>query len=161
MLFVNCSQGSAISRILSIISWILSAIYTVNCNITNPQCINQCCCPPLASLQWIAIAIWIFVFCKLCCLLHVLRFIAFSVFFMLSVRPLCSIVFLPFLAILTDLILFFMYPTNTELLFTVKPFYLSLPLFIPPHSVVLCALWSIHEMGGGFPFWSVGKCITV
>jgi len=59
---------------------------------------------------------------------------------MLSVKPLCSIVLLPFLAILANFILcIFMDLTHTGL-FTVKPFYnLSLPLFIQPHLVVLCA----------------------
>jgi len=64
---------------------------------------------------------------------------------MLSAKPLCSIVLLPFSAILTDLILFFMHPTHTGLLFAVKTFYnLSLP--IQCHSVVLCAWCDIHEV---------------
>jgi len=102
------------------------------------------------------------VFFKLYCLLHVLCFIVFSMFFMLSERPLCSIVLLPCLAILTNLILFFIYPTHSELLFTVKPFYnLSLPLSTQPFSVVLCAWWNIHALDSGTPLWSVGKRIAV
>jgi len=52
------------------------------------------------------------------------------------------LVSLLFSAILTNLILFFifMYPTHTELLFTVKPFYnMSIPLPMQPHSLVPCA----------------------
>jgi len=66
--------------------------------------------------------------------------VSFNVFsmFMLSVRPLCGIVLLPFFAILIKVILFFMYPRHAGLLFAVKPFYnLSLPLSIQHHSVVL------------------------
>jgi len=62
------------------------------------------------------------VFCEVYCLQYV--------FFMLSVKPLCSIVLLPFLAILTNIILFAFHVSNTTvLLFFVKPFCnLSLPL---------------------------------
>ena len=43
-------------------------------------------------------------------------FIVFSMFFMLSVKPLCSIVLLPFSAILTNLILFIFHVPNTTVL---------------------------------------------
>jgi len=42
---------------------------------SHPHCINQCCCPPLASLQWIAVSFRLFafsvnfvsrIFCALC-----------------------------------------------------------------------------------------------
>jgi len=54
---------------------------------------------------------------------------------MLSLKPLCSIVLLPFLTILTNLTLFIFHVLNTTLmLFTVKPFCnLSLPLSVQPH----------------------------
>jgi len=67
---------------------------------------------------------------------------------MLSVKPLCSIVLLPFSAILTNRILFIFHVHNTTiLLFTVKPFCnLSLPLSVQPHLGVLCAWWNTHTM---------------
>ena len=79
------------------------------------------------------------VFCELYCLQYVL---------MLSVKPLCSIVLLPFSAILTNLILFiFHVPNTTVLLFTVKPVCnLSLPLSAQPHLGVLCAWSNTHTM---------------
>jgi len=43
-------------------------------------------------------------------------FIVFGMFFMLSVKPLCSIVLLPFSAILTNLILFIFHVPNTTVL---------------------------------------------
>jgi len=64
----------------------------------HPQCFNQCSCPSLASLQCIAIAFRMSVFS--------VSFIVFSMFFTLSVKPLCTIALLPFSAILTNLILF-------------------------------------------------------
>ena len=72
---------------------------------SHPQCINQCFCPSLASLQCTAIAFWMSVFS--------VSFIVFSMFFMLSVKLLCSIVLFPFSAILTDLILFIFHVPNT------------------------------------------------
>ena len=48
------------------------------------QCIDQCSCPSLASLQWIAIAFRMFAFS--------VSFIVFSIFFMLSVN-LCAVMF--------------------------------------------------------------------
>jgi len=53
----------------------------------------------------------------------------------------CSIVLLPFSAILTNFILFiFHVPNTTVLLFTVKAFCnLSLPLSAQPYLGVLCA----------------------
>jgi len=111
---------------------------------------NSYCLPNICFLQALL--------SSACLALYCLQY----VFLMLSVRTLRSIVLLPFLAILTNLILFFMYPTHAELLFTVKPFYnLSLPLSIQPHSVVLCVWWNILAMDGGTPLWSVGKCVTV
>ena len=82
-------------------------------------------------------------------------FIVFSIFFMLSVKPLCSTVLLPFSAILINFILFiFHVPNTTVLLFTVKPFCnLSLPLSVQPYLGVLCAWWNTHN--GGTPSWSV------
>ena len=86
------------------------------------QCIDQCSCPSLASLQWIAIASlqwiaipnvcslqWIAIpnvciFCELYCLQYI--FYAFC-------KPLCSNVLLPFLAVLTNLILFVFHVPNT------------------------------------------------
>jgi len=67
---------------------------------------------------------------------------------MFSVKPLCSIVLLPFSAILTNLTLFiFHVPNANVLLFTVKPFCnLSLPLSVQPHLVVLCAWSNTHTM---------------
>jgi len=61
-------------------------------------------------------------------------FNVFSMFFMLSVNPLCSIVLLPSSAILTNLTLFiFHVPNTTVSLFTVKHFCnLSLPLPFQP-----------------------------
>ena len=103
------------------------ACVQVRSDFSHPQCINQCSCPSLASLQWIAIAFRINVcgFSELYCLQYVM-------FFMLSVKRLCSIVLLPFSAILTNLILFiFHVPNTTAWLFTVKPFCnLSLPLSV-------------------------------
>ena len=75
---------------------------------SHPQCINQCSCPSLASLQCIAIAFSMSVFS--------VSFIVFSMFFMLSVKPLCSTVLLPFSAILTNLILFILHVPNTAVL---------------------------------------------
>jgi len=104
---------------------------------SHPQCINQCFCPSLASLQRIAIAFRMSVFS-----------VSFIVFSMFSVNPLRSIVLLPFSAILTNLILFiFHVPNTTVLLFTVKPFCnLSLPLSAQPHLGVLCAWSNTHTM---------------
>jgi len=69
---------------------------------------------------------------------------------MLFVKPLCSVVLLPFSAILTNLILFIFHVVNTYttvLLFTVKPFCnLSLPLSAEPHLGVLCAWSNTHTM---------------
>jgi len=59
-------------------------------------------------------------------------FIVFSMFFMLSVKPLCSIVLLPFSAILTNLILFiFHVPNTTVLLLNLFVICLYLCLFNP------------------------------
>jgi len=62
-------------------------------------------------------------------------FTVFSMFFMLSVKPLCSVVLLHFSTILSNPTLFiFHVPDTTVLLFTVKPFCnLSLPLSVQPH----------------------------
>jgi len=81
--------------------------------------------------------------------------IAFGIFFMPSVKPPCSIVLLPFSAILTNLILFILPVHDTTVsLFTVKPFcILSLPLSVQPHLGVLHAWWKIRN--GGTPSWSV------
>jgi len=108
---------------------------------SHPQCINQCSCPSLASLQCIAIAFRMSVF--------FVSFIVFSMFFVIPVKPLCSIVSLSFSAILTKLILFiFHVPNTTVLLFTVKPFCnLSLLLSAQPHLGVLCACSNFHTMG--------------
>ena len=63
---------------------------------------------------------------------------------MLSVKPLCHIVLLPFSAILTNLILFVFHVSNT---ITVKPFCnLSLPLSFQPHLGVLCAWQNTYTM---------------
>jgi len=107
---------------------------------SHHQCINQCPCPSLASLQCIAIALRMSVFS--------VSVIVFGMFFMLSVKPPCSTVLLPFSAILTNLILFiFHVPNTTVLLFTVKPFCnLSLPLSAQPHLGVLCAWSNTHTM---------------
>jgi len=107
---------------------------------SHPQFISQCSCPSLAFLQWIAIAFQMSVFS--------VSFIVFSMFFMLSVKPLCSIVLLPFSAILTNLILFIFHVLNTTvLLFTVKPFRnLPLPLSAQPQLGVLCAWSNTHTM---------------
>jgi len=98
--------------------------------------------------------VWAFVSFLLClCELYCLQ----CVCFMLSAKPLCSIVLLPFSAILTNLILFlFHVPNTTVLMFTVKPFYnLSLPLsaqfhlgcYVPgrtdtqwPYSIMVCII---------------------
>jgi len=105
---------------------------------SHPQCINWCFCLSLAFHQWLAVAFRLLAFS--------IRFIVFSMFFYAFCDPsLCCIVLLPFLAILTDLILLLMYPTHIGLLFTVKLFYnLSTPLLIQLHLVVLCALWNMH-----------------
>jgi len=73
------------------------------------------------------------VICELYCLQYVF-------FLTLSVKPLCSVVFLPFSAILTNLILFNFHVRNTTVsLFIVTPFCkLSLPLSAQPHLGVLC-----------------------
>ena len=83
------------------------------------------------------------------------NFIVFSMFFILSVKPLCSIVLLPFSAILTNLILFIFHVPNTAvLLFTVKPFCnLSLPLSTNPFGGAMCLVEHTHN--GGTPSWSV------
>jgi len=123
---------------------IIMACVQVWSDFSHLQCINLCSCPLLAFLQWIAIAFWMSAFS--------VSFIVFSkFFFMLSVKPLCSIVFLPFSAILTNLILFVFHVSNTTgLLFTVKPLCnLSLPLSVQPHLGVLCAWWNTHN--GGTP----------
>ena len=67
---------------------------------------------------------------------------------MLSAKPLCSIVLLPFSAILNNLISFiFHVPNTTVLRFTVKPFCsLPLPLSAQPHLGVLCAWSNTHTM---------------
>ena len=72
---------------------------------TLSQCINQCSCLSLTFLQWIAIASRMSVFS--------VSFIVFSMFFMPSVKSLCSIVLLPFSAILTNLILFIFHVPST------------------------------------------------
>jgi len=74
---------------------------------------------------------------------------------MLSVKPLCSIVLLPFSAILTNLILFiFHVPNATVLLLTVKRFCnLSLPLSVQAHLGVATCLVE-HTHNGGTPSWS-------
>ena len=111
---------------------------------TLSQCINQCSCPSFASLHFIDIGFRMSVFS--------VSFIAFSMFFMLSVsvKPLHSIVLLPFSAILTNLILFiFHVPNTTVLLFTVKPFCnlsLPVPLSAQHHLGVLCAWLNTHTM---------------
>jgi len=81
------------------------ACVQVRSDFSHPQCINQCSCLSLASLQCIAIAFRMSV--------SSVSFIVFSMFFMLSVKPLCSIVLLPFPAILTNLILFIFHVPNT------------------------------------------------
>ena len=118
----------------------LLAYVQVWSDFSHPQCINQCSCPSLASLQCIAIAFWMSVFS--------VSFIVYSMFFMLSVKPLCSIVLLPFSAILTNLILFIFHVPNTSvLLFTVKPFCnLPLPLSAQPNLGVLCAWSNTHTV---------------
>ena len=75
-------------------------------------------------------------------------FIVFSMFFMLSVKPLGSVILLPFSAIVTNFILFiFHVPNTTVLLFTVKPFCtLSLLLSAQPNLGVLCAWWNTYTM---------------
>ena len=107
---------------------------------SHHQCINQCPCSSLASLQCIAIAFRMPVFSVSCTV--------FGMFFMLTVKPLRSIVLLPFSAILTNLILLIFYvPNTTVLLFTVKPFCnLSLPLSAQSHLGVLRAWSNTHTM---------------
>ena len=78
-------------------------------DLSHPQCINQCSCPSLASLQYTAIAFRMSVFS--------VSFIVFSMFFMLSVKPLCNIVLLDFSAILSNLILFIFHVHNTTQLY--------------------------------------------
>jgi len=100
------------------------------------------------------------VFCKLYCLLHVLHSIVFSMFFMLSVRSLCSIVLLHSLAILNNLILFFMYPTHTELLLNISMICLYLCLF---NLIRWCY---VYVPGGTYTQWTVvlnygPQCITI
>ena len=94
-------RGNATSILACVQAW---------SDFSHPQCINQCSCPSLASLQRIAIAFWMSVFS--------VSFIVFSrlCFFMLSVNPLCSIVLLPYSAILTNLILFIFHVPNTTVL---------------------------------------------
>ena len=79
-------------------------------------------------------------------------------FFILSVKPLCSIVLLPFSAILTNLILFvFHVPNTTVLLFTVKPFsdfVICLTSVCSSSSEGAMCLVE-HTYNGGTPSWSV------
>jgi len=74
-------------------------------------------------------------------------FIVFSTFFVLSVKPLCSNVLIPFSAILTKLILFISHVPNTTVsLFSVKPFCnLSLPLSKP--------IWGYYVPGRTHTQW--------
>ena len=77
------------------------------------------------------------------------NFVVFiMLFLMLSRKPLCSTVLLPFSAIPTNLILFVFHVSNTTgLLFTVKPLCnLSSPLSVQHHLGVLCAWWNTHTM---------------
>jgi len=81
---------------------ILLACVQVWSDFSHLQCINQCSCPSLASLQWIAVAFRMSAFS--------VSFIVFSVFFMLSVKPgVCAVLFFsPFqLSWLTSFCLFF------------------------------------------------------
>ena len=117
---------------------------------SHPQCINQCSCPSLSSLQCIAIAFWMFVFS--------VSFIVFSMFFLLSVKPLCSTVLLPFSAILSNLILFiFHVPNTTVLLFTVKPCVICLYLCLPN------PIWGWYVPGPTHTQWqySIMVCINL
>jgi len=83
------------------------------------------------------------VFCERYCLQHVF-------FLTVSIKPLRSVVLLPFSAILTDLILFIFHVLNTTVsLFTVKPFCnlsVSLPLSAQPHLGMLCAWSNTHTI---------------
>ena len=117
---------------------------------SHPQCINQCSCSSLASLQWIAMAYRMSVFS--------VSFIVFSMFFMLCVKPLCSIVLHPFSAILTNLSLFiFHVPNTTVLLFTVKPFVICLYLCLPN------PIWGCYALGRTHTQWrySIMVCIIL
>ena len=106
----------------SILAWV-----QVWYDFSHPQCINQCSCPSLASLQWIAIAFRMSVFS--------MSFVLSMFFLCFLYNPLCSIVKLPSSAILTNITLFiFQVPNTAVLLFTDKPFCnLSLPLSVQHH----------------------------
>jgi len=114
---------------------------------SHPQCINQCSCPSLASLQWIAIAFRM-------SLLSV-SFIVFSMFFMLSVNPLCSIVFPPLQpSWLTSLCLFFMYLTLLCRCLLLNLFAICLCLCLSnPIWGAMCLVEHTHN--DGTPSWSV------
>jgi len=79
-------------------------------------------------------------------------FIVFSMFFMLSIKPQCSIVLLPFsLAILTNLILFVFHVPNTthycSVLLFFNLFVISLYLVCLFNLIwVQCAWWNTHTM---------------
>ena len=71
---------------------ILACVHVWSC-FSHPQYSNQCCCPPLASFQWIAIVLRLFAFS--------VNFVAFWMF-MLFASPPCAVLFhSPFLAIMT------------------------------------------------------------
>jgi len=76
-------------------------------------------------------------------------FIVFSMFFLcfLSIKPLCSIVLLPFSAIFTNLILFVFHVSNTTgLLLNLFVICLYVCLFNLIYLGVLCARWTTHTM---------------
>ena len=81
---------------------------------SQPQCINQCSCPSLASLQCIATAFRMSVFSVSFIPIYCLQYLFFL---MLSAKPLCSVVLLPFSAILTNLILFIFHVGYSTLLY--------------------------------------------
>jgi len=92
--------------------------------------------------------------------LYLIFFFKFNA--LVSVKPRCSIVLLPFSAILTNLILFVFYVSNTTgLLLIIKPpCNLSLPLSVQvqPYLGVLC-----HVPGGTHTQWqsSIMVCIIL
>jgi len=88
------------------------------------------------------------VFCEFYCL---------RMLFMLSVKLLCSIVLLPFSAILPNLILFiFHVPNTTVLTFTVKPFFvICLCLYLPK------PIWGCYVPGRTHTQWRYSIMVYV
>jgi len=87
-----------------------------------------------------------------------LSFVVFSILFIFSVKPLCSIVLLPFSAILTNpFCLFFMYPTLLYYCLLLNLFVICfyLCLFNP--------IWGCYVPGGTHTQWwySIRVCIIL